>query len=118
MNFAVGCDIEQICRFENKFQDVHFLNEIFTSNEQEYCLSKAKPAQHLAARYCGKEAVVKALYGVGIENIFYKDIEITKSAKGVPEVSISQLPDIKIKISLSHCQDYAMAQVIVFKDAI
>lgn len=117
MDFAIGCDIEKICRFEDKLNNSFFLNEIFTINEQQYCLSKAKPAQHLAARFCGKEAVVKALHGLNIRNIYYKDIEIINNSDGVPQVSIIKLSvPIQIKISLSHCKDYATAYAMAIKD--
>lgn len=116
MDFAVGCDIEKICRFEDKLNNSFFLNEIFTDKEQQYCLSKAKPAQHLAARFCGKEAVVKALHGLDIRNIYYKDIEITNNSDGAPQVSIIKLSEpLQIKISLSHCKDYAMANTMIIK---
>lgn len=117
MDFAVGCDIEKISRFEDKINNSFFLNEIFTDNEQQYCLSKAKPAQHLAARFCGKEAVVKALHGLNIRNIYYKDIEIINNDEGVPQVSIAKLSEpLQIKISLSHCKDYATANAMAMRD--
>ena len=102
-NFSIGTDIEEIERFNNKTieKDSRFLNYIFTNNEIAYCFSKKFPQRHLCARFCGKEAVVKALYGLGIEHITYKEIEILNKETGLPYVNIKKIPGIKIKISLS-----------------
>src|SRR4051812_43503651 len=34
---------------------------LFTAAEREYAAARGRPAQHLAARFCAKEAVAKAL---------------------------------------------------------
>ena len=59
----IGIDIEDVSRFENKEidKDSKFLSRIFTQNELEYCFKNKNYAQSLSARYCAKEAVVKAL---------------------------------------------------------
>jgi holo-[acyl-carrier-protein] synthase len=46
-----------------------FLDKIFTTEEQTYCLSKADPYPSLAARFAAKEAVSKAL-GTGFSEKF------------------------------------------------
>ena len=68
-----GIDIEDISRFEGKTleTDLKFLSRIFTQNELNYCFSFGNPAPHLAARYCAKEATVKAL-----SNIYNRTIRI------------------------------------------
>lgn len=119
MNFdklGIGVDIEKISRFnKNLEKDLKFLNTIYTQKELDYCFSKKNSSQHLAARYCGKEAVVKALYGLYIKDVYYKDIEITNNPDGAPEVKIDKYPNLKIKISLSHNKDTAIAYVIIEK---
>lgn len=117
MDFAVGCDIEKISRFENKIDDKKFLDKIYTISEQEYCLSKGRPMQHLAVRYCAKEAVVKALSALGVKDIYYQDIEVLRSFDGTPSIKIvkASAADLQIRVSLSHCNDTAMAQVMIFK---
>tara|TARA_Y100000310_G_scaffold331116_1_gene404109 strand:- start:1668 stop:2027 length:360 start_codon:yes stop_codon:yes gene_type:complete len=112
-NMGVGVDIEQISRFVEKNDS--FLNKIFTDEELKYCFSKTYHAQHLAVRFAGKEAVIKALGSLGKDIKDYKKIEIVNNAKGVPlaKLLIPEGDQIKIKISLSHCQDKAMAMVLV-----
>jgi len=62
-NVGVGVDIESISRFRKKISESPniFFSKVFTERELEYCHSKIDPAPHLAARYTGKEAVIKAI---------------------------------------------------------
>ena len=113
-NFAIGTDIEENSRFEDKTSD--FLERIFTDSELKYCFKHKKPAPHLCARFCAKEAVVKALYTIGISDIYYGDIEILNKGNGVPYVKILKYPDLNIKISLSHCKTYSTASAFVIKN--
>ena len=116
-NISIGTDIEEICRFRNRTleNDEHFFKHIYTTKELEYCFSKGVSSQHLCARFCGKEAIIKALSDLGITNIHLKDIEILNMENGAPYANIKKYPNIKIKISLSHTKEYAMATVIVQK---
>jgi phosphopantetheine--protein transferase-like protein len=79
-----GIDIEDISRFQNKTleKDSKFLNRIFTHNELEYCFKNANPAPHLTARFCAKEAAVKALSNLYPKLIQYSKIEILKKENG------------------------------------
>jgi len=117
-NFGIGTDIESIDRFRKldlKADNV-FLNKVFTNNELDYCFSKKEPASHLSARYAGKEAVIKALSSIGKENLDYKNVEIFKNEEGVPMVRINgDNDDLKVYISLSHCEDKAIAFAIVME---
>lgn len=113
MKFAVGVDIENIQRFEKmaKGDDKASLKTIYTPSEIKYSFSKARPAQHLAVRFCGKEAVIKALRGLGIKT-YYRNVEITNDGNSVPKVKllgIKTRKKIKITISLSHSKDRAIA---------
>ena len=62
-----------------------FVERVFTPTEREYCLSRANPAQHFAARFAGKEAVGKAL-GFGVP-FTWREIEIAGRPK--PGVSLT-----------------------------
>ena len=112
---SIGTDIEEIDRFEGKTleTDASFLSKIFTENELKYCFSRSNSAGHLCARYCTKEAVVKALYGLGIKDVYYKDVEVLNNSDGVPLCAISKYPNIKVKITLSHSKNYAIANAMV-----
>lgn len=119
-NFAIGTDIEEIERFKNKTleQDEKFLRKIFTQKELDYCFKDKQSASHLCARYCAKEAVVKALSQLNITDVYYSDIEILNRKNGSPYCIIAKYPNINIKVSLSHSKTYAVATVLAFTEEI
>ncbi len=115
MRIGVGTDIEGIDRFRNLHHGRHrrFLERIFTPRELKYCFSKKDPAPHLAARFCAKEAVVKALASVGIHKVARREIEVANTSKGVPKIILrTKAKPLQIQVSLSHTLDYAIAFVI------
>jgi len=113
--FSVGVDIERVERFKDIFQKEHskFLKMIYTKKEINYCFSKSNPSEHLAARFAGKEAIIKVLSGFGIrvESILPRDIEILRGVNGRPEVKINLegTTNLTIEISLSHSTKNAIA---------
>lgn len=116
---SIGVDIIDISRFVklDRKKDKLFLSRIFTPSEIKYSFAKAKPAQHLAARFAGKEAVVKSLKGLGF-SVYYKQVEIANDEFGAPQVKLKdkKLSDkIGVLLSLSHCKDKAIAFAIAGK---
>lgn len=113
----IGVDIESIERFKKYDieKDSDFLKSVFSEKELQYCFSHKQPAKHLAARFCGKEAFIKAVSDLDI-NINFNQIEILNKENGK---SYLNLPDTEIfnkyefKISISHEKNYAVATVIL-----
>ncbi|MBS3105526.1 holo-ACP synthase [Candidatus Woesearchaeota archaeon] len=118
-NFAIGTDIESIGRFRKLNHTDHdiFLNKVFTKNELDYCFSKEVHASCLAARYAGKEAIVKALSSMGKASLDYKALEIFNNEKGVPIATINDIDfrNLQVHLSLSHCGDKAIAFAVVIE---
>lgn len=115
--FSVGCDIEKISRFVDKVSNISFLEKIYSLIEVDYCLSKAYPAQYLAVRFCAKESIIKALYGINIKNILINEIAIENDKEtNYPIVKILKngYDYLDIKVSLSHDKDTAMAVAIIY----
>lgn len=121
MKITCGTDIIEINRIKEDIENIggEFLNRIFTQKEIQYCESKKKQKyQHYAARFAAKEAVFKAI-SHQLENKFsiaWKDIEITNDENGRPNVEVLGIntTDINnIDISLSHCKEYAVANVTI-----
>jgi holo-[acyl-carrier protein] synthase len=77
-------DIERVGAVLAKYP--RFAERCFTTHEREYAFRFAKPERRLAARFAGKEAVMKSM-GTGWRRIRWKDIEITGGGK--PTVNIS-----------------------------
>lgn len=113
---SIGVDIEKVDRFR-KFSDKNdiFLKKIFTDRELAYCFNQANVAEHLAVRFCGKEAVIKALNGLAMPPFSWKEIEITNQSDGRPTVTVNgkTVPPLNIEISLSHTDEVAIAFVLI-----
>jgi holo-[acyl-carrier protein] synthase len=113
----VGVDIIEIERIRKALERPGFRERCFTPAEQEYCESRADPAQSYAARFAGKEAVGKAL-GCGI-NFTWKDVEIVGRPK--PGVRLSgrtaafaeKVRAGAIDLSMTHSRELAAAIAVV-----
>ena len=79
----------------------------------DYCFEKTSTEKHLAARFAGKEATIKAFCSLYNSILDFKNIEITNGKLGVPNVKINSDKNFKLetKISLSHTLDSAIAFV-------
>ena len=110
---GIGVDIEDISRFRTKPFNKHnaFYNKIFTKQEITYCLKKGDPSKHFAARFCAKEATIKAL---GKNNIDFKNIEIIKENK-IPKIKVRKHKNLHIYLSISHTKNHTIAFVIITK---
>lgn len=118
MRIEVGVDIVEVSRFNDLLSDENFMKRYFTDAEREYCFSENAPAEHFAARFAGKEAVVKAMYGFGVRCRLW-DVEILNNDDGVPRVYMcadgGDFGEYKMKISLSHAGEMAIAFVTVHR---
>lgn len=117
---GIGLDVIEIRRIEEALKKEAFRQRVFTPAEQAYCEGRGKgKAASYAARFAGKEAVLKAL-GTGFSGGTWQDIEILADADGQPQVTLSgyfkQAAERRqinhIYISLTHAQEYAAAQAI------
>jgi holo-[acyl-carrier protein] synthase len=85
VSVRIGTDLIEIDRIRRALTRPGFRDRCFTAAEQAYCDAKRNPAESYAARFCGKEAVGKAL-GCGV--LFtWKEIEIVGRHK--PGVTLS-----------------------------
>lgn len=114
----IGIDIIEIARIRKAIArwGEGFLQRVYT--EPELKLYHKKPSS-LAARFAGKEAVIKTL-GTEAKGIGWKEIEILSDPSGQPVVNLygkaqSQANGLglgKLAISLSHSREYAIACVV------
>lgn len=105
---GIGTDIESISRFKDLPYDENqdFYDKIFTDAEKEYCLGKADPSQHFAARFCVKEAFIKAI-NQDIRD--YRKIEIQMDGSK-PKI---MWDTFDVHISMAHDKDKSVATVII-----
>ncbi|MGD0534556.1 MAG: holo-ACP synthase [Methanoregula sp.] len=108
---GIGTDIESVRRFVKLPHEAFRVYEkIFTESEIACCLAKHSPAQHFAARFAGKEAVIKALADLGAAPAGYTEIEIENTPDGVPKAILKdpKYSNIQVNISLTHGAGVAM----------
>lgn len=124
---GIGVDIVEIVRIRSsveRFGD-RFLKRVFTDAERAYCSTMPVPERHYAARFAAKEGVSKA-FGTGIgKQIGWKDIEVLRKESGEPYIILhgpgaemaSSLGVIQTLISLSHSDQYAVANTVIIARA-
>lgn len=125
MIIGTGIDIAEVPRIAQsikRFGD-RFLRRVFTEGEIQYCDSKANRVERYAARFAAKEAAMKAI-GTGWNyGVAFRDIEVSRQPGGRPTITFhgkageyaAKLGTVHIALSLSHTEQYAIAQVILEK---
>ena len=116
---GLGIDLAEVPRVRRLLAKnaESFRRRCFTDVEWEYANRFADPSERLAARFAGKEAVMKSMF-TGWRRIPWKDIEITGG--GPPRVNLygkareraNLLGITDIKITITHTGDNAMVFVI------
>lgn len=118
--FDIGIDIIEIKRIKDAIEkNPRFLEKMFTENEIKYFKLNGFRYESIAGNFAAKEAISKAI-GTGIRNFKFKDIEVLRNELGKPIVkTYNNLNNIcikynviDIKVSISHCKDYAVANAI------
>ena len=124
MGVLCGVDIVEIERIKKSFETIGipFRDKVFTEKEIEYCEGKkAVKYQSYAGRFAAKEAVSKA-FGTGIsEGLWWKNIEILNDENGKPNIVLlgtakdmfEKIGAKSISLSISHCDNYAVAYVVM-----
>ena len=120
MKILCGTDIIEVKRIKEAIEkrEYKFSHDIFTPKEIEYCERKEVPKYYrYAGRYAAKEAIFKAvssLLGEG-ERISWQNAEVINDENGNPKIHFLgiQFDAIQdIDISISHCEEYAVATVV------
>jgi holo-[acyl-carrier protein] synthase len=112
----VGIDLLEIERLERALaRRPRLAARLFTDGERAYAAARARPGQHLAARFCAKEAVAKAL---SLEALNWQEIEIVGDG-GPPAVKLhgaarakAQELGVQVSVSLTHSRRDAAAAAI------
>jgi len=103
----VGVDLVEIARVKAfARRNPRFLTRVFSKAEIAYCKAKKDPWPHFAVRFAAKEAVYKAL---GKADVPLTAISVARGAAGRPSVTIAGKPAKRLKLSLSHGREHAVA---------
>lgn len=116
VSLRVGVDAVEPARLQERLtKNPRLEAELFTLAERTYCAQQPAPVLHLAARFCAKEAVVKALAIDGFDPL---EIEVVTPA---PAPAILLHGDVavrahslgmRISISLTHLDSIAVAVAV------
>ena len=113
---SVGIDLLEIDRLERALaRRPRLADRLFTDGERAYAAGRARPGQHLAARFCAKEAVAKAL---GLSAFDFRDVEVL-GGDGPPQILLhgamaqraAEL-GVEVEISLTHTRRDAAAVAV------
>lgn len=123
MIIGIGVDIESVESFRKKpfLENRRFYERLFSKTEIEYCQKFRDSAQHFTARFCAKEAVIKAISSH--QSTLPTDWEIQNTPEGLPQVLLRKkdaalkkfLQTHELKVSLSHTNDMAIAFAILLE---
>lgn len=114
-----GIDIIEIERVAQALKrQPRLFERLFTNRERESL--QGKGIQSYAARFAGKEAVLKTL-GTGLQGLSWHDVEIISNPEGEPIVylspramnHVSTRGGSQVRVSLSHNHTQAMAFAIL-----
>jgi holo-[acyl-carrier protein] synthase len=111
---GVGIDLLEIARLERALERrPRLAQRLFTEGELAYAAAHARPVQHLAARFCAKEAVAKAL---ALQVLRWQEIEVVGEG-GAPQIRLhgdtARAAAGEVRISLTHTDLTAGAVAMV-----
>ncbi|MDI6870190.1 MAG: holo-ACP synthase [Bacillota bacterium] len=124
MSVRCGVDLVEVERIEQALarEGESFRKRVYTPEEAQYCETRGRGKfRSYAARFAAKEAAAKAL-GMGIrEGVSWNEIEVRVDHQGQPELRfygqtrerVKKLGVTGCSVSLSHCEHYAMAMVVM-----
>ena len=112
----VGIDLLEIERLERALERTPRLAQrLFTEAELAYAAGRGRPGQHLAARFCAKEAAAKAL---DLSSWNFHEVEVIGTG-GPPELRLSGAAaaraaelGVRLEVSLTHSGRDAAAVVV------
>jgi holo-[acyl-carrier protein] synthase len=104
---SIGLDLLEIERLERALERrPRLAQRLFTDAERAYAAARGRPGQHLAARFCAKEAVAKALR---LQAWSFQDVEVVSRPGGAPDVVLRGAAarraaelGVSVQISLTH----------------
>ena len=111
---GIGVDIIEVERIQKAIErwGPRFVEYVFCPEEIAYAESHKFPAQHFAGRFAAKEAILKAIGNNS--HVHWKDMLIMNDSQGKPScVYKDQNFKHNIFISISHTENYAVANAII-----
>ncbi|HEX2658016.1 MAG TPA: holo-ACP synthase [Polyangia bacterium] len=121
MIIGVGLDIVPIERMAATLarHGLRIEGRLFTEAERAYCTARGSPAQHFAARFAAKEALLKALGAP--PGLRWREMEVVAGANGAPALRLdgeaaraaAARGVATMHVSLTHAGGMAAAVVVL-----
>ncbi len=118
MIYGIGIDATEIARIAQALRNPRFVSRLFTAAEAQSVGNGPESVRRWAARFAGKEALIKACGG--IRHSQWTDIEIIRRVHQEPEVRVQgplgewiRQHRLKIWMSFTHERHYAIAMVVL-----
>jgi holo-[acyl-carrier protein] synthase len=112
---GIGVDLTEVDRVRRLLRKYgeRFRDRCFTEHEWDYAHRYVDSSARLAARFAGKEAVMKSL-GAGWRHIPWRDVEITGG--GAPQVNLAgaaarraeAIGAVRVLVTITHTDDRAL----------
>jgi holo-[acyl-carrier protein] synthase len=124
---GIGVDMLEIARMERTLaRRPSFVCRVFTDDERAYCESRTRPAEHYAACFAAREAVVKALgaefsHDVGIHDVSvsYDDDGRSHAVLTGRAAELARAQGVReIALSLSYTHEVAVANAVAVTDEV
>lgn len=125
MQPAVGIDLVAVSRLEDALArgGQPLKDRLFTAAEQAYCETCTRPAQHYAARFAAKEAVMKVLGTGWGKHAGFAEVEVVRADSGALSLSLTgKAAETAGKgglhswcVSLSHTTEQATAVALALR---
>ena len=117
---GTGIDLMEIDEFRNQY-DLDLESELFSDRERA---SMPRSIESIAARFCAKEAFVKAVSPLGIGKDWH-DFEVVSDESGAVHFRLSEkitkvlkkFGKVHVSLSLTHTQATAGASVVLLLTA-
>ncbi len=120
MILGIGIDLTPVSRMAEAMarHPDRLEAKLFTDGERAYCRARADAAQHFAARFAAKEALLKALKVP--PGLSWHELEVVCDEGGAPRLELhgeaaraaSSAGVARLHLSITHAADQALAFVV------
>lgn len=122
---GIGTEIVECLRIRRMIEEhgEMFLRRVFTEKEIRFCQSRRQATEHFAARWAGKQAVLKCLGTTGNRGTAWTDISTETDEMGSLRVivrgGLRELMEGRgirdLLLTASYCRAYATATAIALR---
>lgn len=118
--YSVGVDLVEIDRIVKACGNKHFIDKVFSEDEQRLFCSERIRYDSLAGNWAAKEAFSKAL-GTGVRDFHLTDVEVLRDELGAPYYRLSGRAEqralergLAFSVSITHTRQLAEAVCIAY----